>query len=646
MTSKHRITVGEELRYDADVQGLRGLSGTYERKQTPDSVSPAAQGVVANYTGRLGTTGTGTDSRAAIQAALNNASSVAGASYYSYLNRKSTVVELPPGDYYLSAPTGGTAASLVIPPGVVFDFTKATLHCNYPDTATDNWCAIQVGQYGSVKVGKLYTRTGSSPPDSRDMYDGIRVVNTDNMSRVTGYHDSEINSFQGAGVRFVGAWISYAQGLRINGCSYGVVASRSGSAFNYTVPVGGATLPRTNTDVFVSDCIIVNCAKGGILGLVKGDTGVQNDMAFGTGQLANILSIIGTTIEQCGEFAAHWGAAQSFAWSHSRIEDCGSSGSSAVWLDAVRTATVEGMVLSLQGDTHPTASGTGTSFIANLFRLSTVGTFSLKGLFTTNTYKTGLVFANGTPSGGWFVTGVKNDANDFASGGIYPGAGNTGTGGTWNAGHLVVGSLHAWQDIYDRFRVSRDAPADDLDGMTFAGTGDKLIVGEETLDRMAEINTRAIPTANGDLRLTFFQARKTETISQIRVPTGSVAQAGATLIKLGIYEENRSTGDLILVGQTANTLTLFLSTVTATEYTTALTASFTKTRGKRYAYGPLVVGATTTPTYIGYSPSNSTILARAPRRTGLVSSQTDLPASITAASLSAWQGACYAELLP
>jgi hypothetical protein len=35
MASKHKITVGEELRYDSDVQGLRNLSGTYGRLDLP-----------------------------------------------------------------------------------------------------------------------------------------------------------------------------------------------------------------------------------------------------------------------------------------------------------------------------------------------------------------------------------------------------------------------------------------------------------------------------------------------------------------------------------------------------------------------------------------------------------------------------------
>jgi hypothetical protein len=29
MASKHRVTVGEELRYDSDLQGLKNLNGTY-----------------------------------------------------------------------------------------------------------------------------------------------------------------------------------------------------------------------------------------------------------------------------------------------------------------------------------------------------------------------------------------------------------------------------------------------------------------------------------------------------------------------------------------------------------------------------------------------------------------------------------------
>lgn len=75
MTSKHRITVGEELRYDGDVQGLRGLSGTYARSPV------AAQGGLLGWVfpenygtityGKGLTQAQATANAAAIQAAIN-----------------------------------------------------------------------------------------------------------------------------------------------------------------------------------------------------------------------------------------------------------------------------------------------------------------------------------------------------------------------------------------------------------------------------------------------------------------------------------------------------------------------------------------------------------------------------------------------
>lgn len=174
---------------------------------------------------------------------------------------------------------------------------------------------------------------------------------------------------------------------------------------------------------------------------------------------------------------------------------------------------------------------------------------------------------------------------------------------------------------------------------------DWLAVGEETMHRRLVIVTSAA-TGTGNLRLAYFTARKSETVTQVRMWTGGTAAAATpTLCRIGVYSV-AANGDLALVAATANDVTLFAAANTA--YTRALTASFAKVAGQRYAIGPLIVTAAAAPTVLGNGLWGSTPaeLGAAPRLAGVLSSQADLPTTALAASVGDTGNFHYAVLLP
>lgn len=177
-----------------------------------------------------------------------------------------------------------------------------------------------------------------------------------------------------------------------------------------------------------------------------------------------------------------------------------------------------------------------------------------------------------------------------------------------------------------------------------AGNGQELLVGEGTMSRN-DISSAGIVTATQSLRLSFFTAKKSEMVSQVRMICGSTAAAATpTLIRIGVYQVDDITGDLTLIASTPNDTSLFAATSTA--YTKALSAPFYKVKGTRYAVGILIVTAVATPTLLGISVITPSEAAVAPRMNGYSSPQNDLPATLTDASLA--QGATnpYAVLLP
>jgi len=175
---------------------------------------------------------------------------------------------------------------------------------------------------------------------------------------------------------------------------------------------------------------------------------------------------------------------------------------------------------------------------------------------------------------------------------------------------------------------------------------DALVTGEETFSRALAATSNAILTGNEALRLCYFTARKTESISQVRVITGSTA-AGATptLIRIGVWTANGA--GALLAQQAATASDTSLLAASATRYTKAFAAPFTKQRGQRYAVGILVVTAATLPTLVGHGTAIQAAEAGVdPMISAVVNGQADLPATVAAGSITGSANRPYFVLLP
>lgn len=163
------------------------------------------------------------------------------------------------------------------------------------------------------------------------------------------------------------------------------------------------------------------------------------------------------------------------------------------------------------------------------------------------------------------------------------------------------------------------------------------------MTRREVVNTSVV-TGNQTVRLTYFTARKSETVTQLRLVGGATA-AGATptLVRAGVYSV-AANGDLTLVGGIANDPSLFAAV--STSYVRALTAPFDKVAGQRYAVGVLVVSGATTPTLTGHPALSPSEAAIAPRIGALLGGQSDLPAFIAAGALGDAAHLPYVVLLP
>lgn len=198
--------------------------------------------------------------------------------------------------------------------------------------------------------------------------------------------------------------------------------------------------------------------------------------------------------------------------------------------------------------------------------------------------------------------------------------------------------------------VSADAPSTAYPGgrlFVTARSPNELLAGETTLDRGRDENTTAaVALVSQQVRFTYFEAKVTEAITQLRLLSGNVAATGVTLIRVGLYSVDPTTGLLTLVSAIANDATLYAAAMTA--YTKTLTSTFNKVAGVRYAFAQLVV-ATGVPTVTGRSTIAGGVLteaAQAPRMGAVLSGKTDLPATATDASLTASASLQYAVLVP
>lgn len=170
-----------------------------------------------------------------------------------------------------------------------------------------------------------------------------------------------------------------------------------------------------------------------------------------------------------------------------------------------------------------------------------------------------------------------------------------------------------------------------------------LASGESTI-RRHDATLQSITMTSQLLRLSYFTALKTETVSSIRVLTGSTgAAATPSLVRLGLYTV-AANGDIALVASTPSDTSLLASTTTA--YTKALSVAYAKVAGQRYAVGALVVTAATAPTLVGLGVAVTSESGVAPKLGGSVSGQADLPASVVAASITDSGNCIYAALVP
>lgn len=167
--------------------------------------------------------------------------------------------------------------------------------------------------------------------------------------------------------------------------------------------------------------------------------------------------------------------------------------------------------------------------------------------------------------------------------------------------------------------------------------------GQESMLRR-EAWSDSIASASGNLRLGYFTARKTFTMTALRMMTGSTA-AGATptLVKLAAFSV-AGNGDLTRIAVTTSDTTLFAGSYSV--YTRNTIASASITRGTRYAVGALVVTGATAPTLRGYDGVSGTEAALAPRLVGVVTGLTDIASSYTNAQVTDTSAIPYVGIAP
>lgn len=190
------------------------------------------------------------------------------------------------------------------------------------------------------------------------------------------------------------------------------------------------------------------------------------------------------------------------------------------------------------------------------------------------------------------------------------------------------------------------SPPDRVDDTTFAEIQRRINanhpnvltspVGESVYDRTTVATGTAATTQA--LRLMGFTAKATQNITRVRVVTGSTA-AGATptLCRIGVYSRD-SANLYTLIASTANDTALF--SAASTTYTPSFSAAFQKTAGVDYLVGILIVSAAAFPTFMapvattaGVAAYNTDVFMAFPQLTANLAGQADLPATMTAASL-------------
>lgn len=167
----------------------------------------------------------------------------------------------------------------------------------------------------------------------------------------------------------------------------------------------------------------------------------------------------------------------------------------------------------------------------------------------------------------------------------------------------------------------------------------------ETMPRWAATNVSGVSLQNGTVRVVYFTALKTETVTQMGCSTGTTA-AGATptLIKFGLYSV-ASNGNLTRLARTASDTTM-LATVSQAYAKSFTDGTAELIAGQRYALAYLLLSSVTAPTLVGVLGLNSTEIAQSPRLAATVTGQTDLESSYAAGSLVSSGAIVYGWVAP
>lgn len=195
-----------------------------------------------------------------------------------------------------------------------------------------------------------------------------------------------------------------------------------------------------------------------------------------------------------------------------------------------------------------------------------------------------------------------------------------------------------------------EGPQGDVGPQGPAGEGSLtgvLLDGDLPTTGQAVVNRSFVDTvssaASGRLDLAYFTAYRSEQITKIRTYTGaSAAGATPTLCRVGLYTV-AANGDVTLVASAPNDTGLWSASNAAFEST--LSAPYNLVKGTRYAVGRIIVSAAALPSWPIQSLYGA-MAAQAPRLSGFLDGQTDLPLSATSASLSQLGMRRYAELKP
>lgn len=159
---------------------------------------------------------------------------------------------------------------------------------------------------------------------------------------------------------------------------------------------------------------------------------------------------------------------------------------------------------------------------------------------------------------------------------------------------------------------------------------EKLTTGFCVINRTMAV--ASIAMVSGRIHLDYFTAPETASrTSMLKVGGATPAAPTPTMIKFGVYSV-AANGDLTLIASTPNDTSLF--TVAFQTVTKAFSVACPFTRGNRYATAILVISAATMPSLWGGSGLSGGEVTQAPRFHGAVTGQTDLPATITSASVS------------